>query len=306
MQRAAAAFKAAKGSKPPATTDEAEEAADMEARVAQLAEVGKAYEDAGCVYDAVVWHDGERWWAAVDVREDGDLRGFEPMTDYRVRRDWRTFNSRLDNLNFAVNIYDEGAVLSIVVDAGSHGTHVAGITAAFHKEQPELNGLAPGAQLVSLKIGDSRLGSMETGVSAVRALSEVVRLGCDMINMSYGEAVAVNETGRVMKLIEEVVNKHGVIYVGSASNNGPALSTVGAPAGSGTSAIAVGAYLSPSMMLAGYSLRKPFEGVNFTWSSVGPSYDGEQGPTIVAPGACVRGRRVAWRGCLTDGVMSLA
>lgn len=220
-------------------------------------------------------------------------------------------------------------MLSIVVDAGSHGTHVAGITAAYHPERPELNGLAPGAQLVSLKIGDTRLGSMETGVSVVRALSEVVRLGCHMINMSYGEAVAVNETGRIMKLIEEVrcearrrlrggwtgwptndarrhaikqaskqhrspptphipqvVHKHGVIYIGSASNNGPALSTVGAPAGSGTSAIAAGAYLTPSMMVAGYSLRQPKEeGVNFTWSSVGPSYDGEQGPTIVAPGA---------------------
>ena len=276
LQRAAAAFKAGKGgSKPPATAEEAEETADMEARVAQLAEAGKAYDDAGCLYDVVVWHDGAgAWWAAVDVQEDGDLRGFTPMTDYRVRRDWATFNSRLDNLNFAVNIYEAGTVLSIVVDAGSHGTHVAGITAAYHKEQPELNGLAPGAQLVSLKIGDSRLGSMETGVSVVRALCEVVRLKCDMINMSYGEAVAVNDTGRVVKLIEEVVHKHGVIYVGSASNNGPALSTVGAPAGSGTSAIAAGAYLSPSMMLAGYSLRKPFDGCNFTWSSVGPRWVG--------------------------------
>lgn len=43
-----------------------------------------------------------------------------------------------------------------------------------------------------------------------------------------------------MKLVEEVVNKHGVIYVGSASNNGPALSTVGAPGGCGESTIAAG------------------------------------------------------------------
>jgi subtilisin family serine protease len=32
-----------------------------------------------------------------------------------------------------------------VVDAGSHGTHVAGITAAFHEREPHLNGIAPGA-----------------------------------------------------------------------------------------------------------------------------------------------------------------
>jgi hypothetical protein len=35
-------------------------------------------------------------------------------------------------------------------------------------------------------------------------ISQAVRLKVDLINMSYGEAVAVNTTGRIMKMIEEV------------------------------------------------------------------------------------------------------
>ena len=36
---------------------------------------------------------------------------------------------------------------------------------------------------------------METGTGVVRAVTEAVRMGCDVINMSYGEAAACVTAG---------------------------------------------------------------------------------------------------------------
>jgi hypothetical protein len=41
----------------------------------------------------------------------------------RLERQWGTF-SALDCCNYALNTYDNGATLSVVVDSGAHGTHV--------------------------------------------------------------------------------------------------------------------------------------------------------------------------------------
>ena len=51
----------------------------------------------------------------------------------------------------------------------------------------------------------------------------------DLVNISYGEQFSDLSKGKLLELCDSVVNKHGVIIIASAGNEGPCLSTVGAP-----------------------------------------------------------------------------
>ena len=259
---------------------------ELKARLDQLEALAKGYDDPGPIYDCIVFHDGSTWRAAVDTDEDGAFDDESLMTNYRLERQYATFGDD-DLLNFALNIYRDGNLLSIVVDSGNHGTHVAGTVAAHFPDQPELDGVAPGAQIVSVKIGDTRLGSTSLGTGEVRGLIAVLENECDLINMSYGGSTGFPNTGDVINLYREIVAEHGVIFVASAGNAGPNLTTVGAPGGTTTELIGVGAVLTKAMMHDQYAHREPYEDLHYTWSSRGPTSDGDLGVVISAPGGAI-------------------
>ncbi|AQK73342.1 Tripeptidyl-peptidase 2 [Zea mays] len=266
---------------------------DMQSRLDYLRKQAEGYDDKGPVIDIVTWNDGDVWRVAVDTQtlegnnDGGKLADFVPLTNYRLERKYAIF-SKLDACSFVANVYNDGNLVSIVTDCSPHATHVAGIAAAFHPDEPLLNGVAPGAQLISCKIGDTRLGSMETGTGLVRALIAAVEHKCDLINMSYGEPTLLPDYGRFIDLSNEVVDKHRIIFISSAGNNGPALNTVGAPGGTSTSIIGVGAYVSPAMAAGAHCVvQPPAKGMEYTWSSRGPTADGDLGVSISAPGGAV-------------------
>ena len=129
---------------------------------------------------------------------------------------------------------------------------------------------------------------METGTGLVRAAIELSRLKVDLANMSYGEACSLTNTGQFIELVrDQVVNKSNVIFVTSAGNAGPALTTVGAPGGFSSGIISVGAYVNHSMMDAEYAMLERVTERPYTWSSRGPSPDGDVGVDIYAPGAAI-------------------
>lgn len=334
---------------------------EYEARISFLQCADKNFLDSGPVFDCLVFHDGRNHRVVVDTSEKGELASCAVLENFCVNRSYGTM---FEVVNYAVNVYDDGKVLSIVVDSGSHGTHVAGIVSSYYEDSPEKNGMAPGAQIVSLKIGDTRLSSMETHQGLSRALAYLFchsrkrgspplqdiscahadalnvsgneigakndsslrqsmtdrddsdsgeHRGCgvnsssaaeecagrdrsssddatagayefsqkvnttepqflenkcergqsvapndcsivvDIANMSFGEPCRLPNRGRFVDIVTKLVRERNMVFVCSAGNNGPGLSTVSAPGGTTAAVIGVGAYVTPSMLQDAYN-----------------------------------------------------
>jgi tripeptidyl-peptidase-2 len=109
-------------------------------------------------------------------------------------------------------------------------------------------------------------------VAMVRAVMAARNLKVDIINMSYGEPSSRPNVGRVLDIMNELVFKHNVLFVASAGNSGPCLTTTGAPGGLSSGLISVGAVVTPDMAQVQYTIREPVDEKHYTWSSRGPAY----------------------------------
>ncbi len=234
------------------------------------------------------------WQALVDLDADGQLHDESIMSDYSISREAFTFRSSGKRysqypLNFALKIYPEKQKVNFHFDANGHGTHVAGIAAGYRiNGQEGLDGIAPGAQLLSLKIGDNSLsgGSTITG-SMNDALEHAMEYARDfdgpvILNMSYGIGSA--EEGRALmeyRINAMLEDNPNIVMCISAANEGPGLSTVGLPAAA-ERAITVGALNTADNARDIYGAPALDRDVVFQFSSRG----GEVfKPDVLAPGA---------------------
>lgn len=230
----------------------------------------------------------------VDTDHDFDLRDEVGLKPYKVSGDVGYFggipqadSSTKTGVPFVVcEIHGSGRWVTLGFDGNGHGTHVAGIAAAYRPSAPGRNegmrGIAPGAAIMCLKAMDSRgEGSWE---NIARALEYAAENGADVVSVSIGGSL--DKSGSFTsesQLIQELARKYGVTFVISAGNEGPGLGSASAPGGTYGS-ITVGAYMSPSMWKHYYGYSVPKEGL-WPYSGVGPRSDGGFLPDVLGP-AC--------------------
>ena len=70
----------------------------------------------------------------------------------------------------------------------------------------------------------------ETNIGLIRGIKAAADNGADLINYSYGESVkdlAKNENASIVsQTLKQFANKHGGLFVTSAGNSGPGLSSI--------------------------------------------------------------------------------
>ena len=176
--------------------------------------------------------------------------------------------------------------VDIGIVSGAHGSHVAGITAANDMFGGQMDGAAPGAQLVS-----ARACTFGPGCTAAALTDGMAELAAnrhvDIINMSIGGLPALNDGNNARaELYNRIVNDLGVQIVLSAGNSGNALNTIGDPAVT-TDTVSVGADISKATWKANYGSDVRFDEGMLTFSSGGPREDGGFKPNITAPGSAI-------------------
>ncbi|MEU0697111.1 S8 family serine peptidase [Streptomyces niveus] len=176
--------------------------------------------------------------------------------------------------------------VNIGVIEGSHGTHVAGITAANSLFGGKMNGAAPGAKLVSSRACTWSGGC--TNIALTEGMADlVIERGVDIVNMSIGGLPALNDGNNARaELYTRLIDTYGVQLVISAGNSGPGLNTIGDPSVA-DKVISVGASISKETWAANYGsvVSKKYDMLPF--SSRGPREDGGFAPIISAPGAAI-------------------
>jgi serine protease AprX len=119
--------------------------------------------------------------------------------------------------------FTQGGIATTPSDAFGHGTHVASLIAGSgYRSAGTIRGVAPGANLIGLKVLDANgQGNTSDVISAIEfAIQNKNALGIDIINLSLGHPpLEANATDPLVQAVEQAAQA-GIIVVTAAGNFG--------------------------------------------------------------------------------------
>jgi len=228
----------------------------------------------------------------VDTDQDRSFADQTGMTDYKVNHQVGTFGRDnpatevAESMPFVVQTDGKNKVVNIGIVSGAHGSHVAGITSANGLFGGAMNGAAPGAKLVSV-----RVCMFITGCTAHALVEGMIyaakKSNVDVINMSIGGLPALNDGNNARAVLyDKLIETYNVQMFISAGNSGAGLNTIGDPSVA-SKVMSVGSYITNATWASNYGSSTTHADNMHPFSSRGPREDGGFKPQIIAPGSAV-------------------
>ncbi|HKN55763.1 MAG TPA: S8 family serine peptidase, partial [Amycolatopsis sp.] len=226
----------------------------------------------------------------VDLNGNGDFTDDKTLTDYKNNFDVGYFGTDnpatdiVERMAFVVQT-DKPGFVGIGLAGAEHGSHVAGIATGNDMFGGKMDGAAPGAKVLAVKVCLTSAGCTSSGL--VDGVVYAASHGADVINISIGGLPSLNDGNNARaELYNRTIAQYNVQIFISAGNSGAGANTVGDPSVA-TDAISVGSYITRETWLSNYgSVTKAAESMH-PFSSRGPREDGGFKPDIVAPGAAI-------------------
>lgn len=242
------------------------------------------------IYHFITYKSNDGTWVTYfDTNADGNLSDEKPIRNFKENQDAFLIKkqSGLPPFTMGLNIYPEEKFISLHFDDGSHGSHCAGIAAGFNIGNIGLNGVAPGAKVISLKIGHNDFAGGATVTESMKQaylyadkISKELNVPC-VISMSYGVGSEIEGRADMEKFLDKLINENPYLYVCvSNGNNGPGLSSSGLPA-SAQNVFSSGAVLTVEVGRDNYGAQLKND-IILHFSSRGGDTNK---PDIISPGA---------------------
>jgi serine protease AprX len=159
-------------------------------------------------------------------------------------------------------------------DAFGHGTFVAGVAAAAGAEDPRYAGVAPGADVLDVRVADEQ-GATDL-VTVLRGLEAAAKAGADVVNLSMSSGSPLPYHVDPLTIALDRMWASGVVVVVPTGNDGPKSATITSP-GSDPNLLTVGALDEKVTAERGDDAVAGFSGR-------GPTPMGFAKPDLVAPG----------------------
>jgi hypothetical protein len=234
---------------------------------------------------AVLWDDkANTVW--VDTNQNYDFNDEKPMTDYALHHDVGTFGTDnpktevRETMSFVVQTDASHKTVFVIPGYGPHGTGVTGAAFGVGFFGGRLNGVAPGAQIISIT---PRRGAHLTSGYIEAVITAMKDRRVDIVSIEFGNFVPLNDGRSTFSTIaNRLTRKYGKLLFAGAGNGNDGLNGIISPADA-DEVIAVGSYMSKETSRVNYGVVLPDADNMNGYTSHGPTKEGGLKPNLLAP-----------------------